>query len=85
MFRAIDRVSKFTHVAFLDANTKLNGAAFLRQVVQTFPYKIHTVLTDTGVAFTPNASTRWDLSRPIFDRVGDEHGIAHRLTRPYHP
>jgi transposase InsO family protein len=85
MFLAIDRVSKFTHVAFLDANTKLNGAAFLRQVVQTFPYKIHTVLTDNGVAFTPNASTRWDLSRHIFDRVCDEHGIEHRLTRPYHP
>ena len=33
MFLAIDRVSKFTHVAFLDANTKLNGAAFLREVV----------------------------------------------------
>jgi transposase InsO family protein len=85
MFLAIDRVSKFTHVAFLDANTKLNGAAFLREVVQTFPYKIHTVLTDNGVAFTPNASTRWDLSRHIFDRVCDEHGIEHRLTRPYHP
>src|SRR4051794_7754918 len=85
MFLAIDRVSKFTHVAFLDANTKLNGAAFLREVVQTFPYKIHTVLTDNGVAFTPNASTRWDLSRHIFDRICDEHGIEHRLTRPYHP
>lgn len=33
MFLAIDRVTKFTHVAFLDANTKLNGAAFLREVV----------------------------------------------------
>jgi transposase InsO family protein len=85
MFLAIDRLSKFTHVAFLDANTKLNGAAFLREVVQTFPDKIHTVLTDNGVAFTPNASTRWDLSRHIFDRVCDEHGIEHRLTRPYHP
>jgi hypothetical protein len=28
MFLAIDRVSKFTHVAFLDANTKANGAAY---------------------------------------------------------
>src|SRR5215213_9893308 len=85
MFLAIDRVSKFTHVAFLDANTKLNGAAFLREVVQAFPYRIHTVLTDNGVAFTPNASTRWDLSRHVFDRVCDEHGIEHRLTKPYHP
>ncbi len=43
MFLAIDRVSKFTYVAFLDANTKLNGAAFLREVVEAFPYQIHTV------------------------------------------
>ena len=85
MFLAIDRVSKFTHVAFFDANTKLNGAAFLREVVEAFPYRIHTVLTDNGVAFTPNASTRWDLSRHVFDRVCDEHGIEHRLTKPYHP
>ncbi len=79
---AIDRVSKFVHVAFFDANTKLNGAAFLREVVQAFPYRIHTVLTDNGVAFTPNASTRWDLSRHVVDRVCDQHGIEHRLTRP---
>ena len=46
MFLAIDRVSKFTHVAFMDANTKLDGAAFLREVVAAFPYRIHTVLTD---------------------------------------
>ncbi len=37
MFLAIDRVSKFTHVAFFDANTKANGAAFLRGVVEAFP------------------------------------------------
>ncbi len=37
MFLAIDRVSKFVHVAFLDANTKRNGAAFLREVVAAFP------------------------------------------------
>src|SRR4051812_3053970 len=36
MFLAIDRVSKFTHVAFLDAATKLNGAAFLRDVLAAF-------------------------------------------------
>src|SRR3712207_8899134 len=51
MFLAIDRVSKFVHVAFLDANAKVNGAAFLREVVEAFPYRIHTVLTDNGMAF----------------------------------
>ena len=39
-------MSKFAHVAFFDANTKLNGAAFLREVVAAFPYRLHTVLTD---------------------------------------
>src|SRR3712207_1846134 len=46
MFLAIDRVSKFVHVAFYDANTKLNGAAFLREVVAAFPYQIHTVRSE---------------------------------------
>lgn len=50
LFVAIDRVTKFTYVAFFDSATKHNGAEFLRQVVQVFPYKIHTVLTDNGVA-----------------------------------
>jgi transposase-like protein len=51
MFLAIDRVSKFTPVAFFDAATKMNGAAFLREVIVVFPYAIHTVLTDNGMAF----------------------------------
>jgi transposase-like protein len=45
MFLAIDRVSKFTHVAFLDANTKMNAAAFLREAVAAFLCRSHTVLT----------------------------------------
>ena len=90
LFLAIDRVSKFAHVAFFDANTKLNGAAFLRGVVAAFPYAIHTVLpTDNGMAFADlpkyrdGATARW--MGHIFDRVCREHGIEHKLTRPYHP
>jgi transposase InsO family protein len=92
MFLAIDRVSKFVHVAFLDANTKLNGAAFLREVVQVFPYRIHTVLTDNGMAFAdlPKNRGRYPeieaiFGGHIFDRVCQEHGITHKLTKPYHP
>ena len=36
LFLAIDRVSKFAHVAFFGASTKPNGAAFLREVAQAF-------------------------------------------------
>jgi transposase InsO family protein len=92
MFLAIDRVSKFTHVAFFDANTKLNGAAFLREVVRAFPYQIHTVLTDNGMAFADlpknrgrHAAMEAVFGGHIFDRVCSEHAIEHRLTKPYHP
>ena len=92
MFLAIDRVSKFVHVAFFDANTKLNGAAFLRQVVEAFPYRIHTVLTDNGMAFADlpkNRSRHPEIKAifggHIFNRVCKEHGIEHKLTKPYHP
>ena len=51
MFLAIDRVSKFTYVEYADDAGKMNGAESLRSVVQTFPYAIHTALTDNGMAF----------------------------------
>ena len=92
MFLAIDRVSKFAHVAFFDADTKANGAAFLREVVEVFPYRLHTVLTDNGMAFADLPKNRGRhpelealFGGHIFDRVCDQHGVEHRLTKPYHP
>jgi transposase InsO family protein len=92
MFLAIDRVSKLVHVAFFDANTKANGAVFLREVVDAFPYKLHTVLTDNGMAFADlpknrgrHAAMEALFGGHIFDRVCDQNGIRHRLTKPYHP
>jgi transposase-like protein len=90
MFLAIDRVSKFTHVEFHENAGKMNGAAFLANVVKVFPYKIHTVLTDNGMAFADlpknrNGATRRYLGAHIFDRVCAENGIEHKLTKPYHP
>jgi transposase InsO family protein len=89
MFLAIDRVSKFTHVAFFEAATKMNGAAFLREVIAAFPYAVHTVLTENGMAFADlpkyrdGPTARW--MGHIFDRVCQEHGVKHKLTKPYHP
>lgn len=89
MFLAIDRVSKFTYVEFHEKAGKMNGAAFLRNVVQAFPYKIHTVLTDNGMAFADLPKNRTGPTAMcfghIFDRVCAENGIEHRLTKPYHP
>jgi transposase InsO family protein len=65
------------------------GAAFLRSVVKVFPHKIHTALTDNGMAFADlpknrsGPTARWSMH--VFDRVCREYGIEHRLTKPYHP
>jgi hypothetical protein len=90
MFLAIDRVSKFTYVEFRDDAGKMNGADFLRGAIAAFPYAIHTVLTDNGMAFADlpknrNGPTRRYLGAHIFDRVCNENGIEHKLTKPYHP
>jgi transposase-like protein len=90
MFLAIDRVSKFTHVEFHDCAGKMEGAAFLRNVVEVFPYQVHTVLTDNGMAFADLPKNRTGPSRRflgphIFDRVCIANDIEHRLTKPYHP
>ena len=90
MFLAIDRVSKFTYVEFHDSAGKMEGSAFLKVVVEVFPYKIHTVLTDNGMAFADlpkncEGPSRRFLGPHIFDRVCMANAIEHRLTKPYHP
>ena len=92
MFLPIDRVSKFTYVEFRDDAGKMNGADFLRGVVSAFPYAVHTVLTDNGMAFADlpknrgrSPATQAMFGGHIFDRVCKEHGIKHKLTKPYHP
>jgi transposase InsO family protein len=79
--------------------TKLAAAAFLKMLVRSVPYSIHTVLTDNpvlsdcrrqavegGVQFVQlqrGQSRQWLIH--IFERVCLENGIEHRLTKPYHP
>jgi len=58
--------------------------------LQAFPYQIHTVLTDLRMAFADLPKnragvTRTWLGRHTFDRLCREHGVTHKLTRPYHP
>jgi hypothetical protein len=68
----------------------MEGSAFLKAVVEVVPYKIHTVLTDDGMAFADLPKNRDRPSRRflgphIFDRVCMANAIEHRLTKPYHP
>lgn len=45
MFAAVDRTSKFAFAKLVPKAGKTTAAAFLREVVEAMPYRIHTVLT----------------------------------------
>lgn len=84
LFVAIDRTSKFAFVELHREAGKMIAAQFLRNLVAAVPYAIHTVLTDNGIQFTNMAHHKYAFHH-IFDRVCDENGIEHRLTKVKHP
>ncbi|GFQ82024.1 transposase, putative [Trichonephila clavata] len=84
LFVAIDRTSKFTYVELHNTATKPIAAEFLRNLIKTLPYKIHTILTDNGIQFTNQKRHKYAFKH-IFDRVCTDNGIEHRLTKVSHP
>jgi transposase InsO family protein len=84
LFVAIDRTSKFTFVELHREAGKMIAAGFLQNLTAAVPYAIHTVLTDNGIQFTNQARHQYAFHH-IFDRVCDENGIEHRLTKVKHP
>lgn len=52
-------------------------------LIATVPYDIHTVLTDNGIQFTNQMRHKYAFHH-IFDRVCDEDGVEHRLTKINH-
>ena len=84
LFVAIDRTSKFAFTRLVEKAGKMAAAQFLRDLVAAVPYRLHTVLTDNGVQFTNHAHHTYAFHH-IFDRVCDENGIEHRLTKINHP
>ena len=96
---AVDRTSKFAFAQLHTQVTRRAAADFLRALVATVPYKIHTVLTDNGIQFVqlqrrqqqqPAAAeepTAPDQIQRVhsFELACTELNIEHRLTRPNHP
>jgi hypothetical protein len=55
---------KFTYIEFSDSAGKMDGVAFLRNVVAAFPYKIHKVPIDNGMAFADLPNPRHFIPGP---------------------
>ncbi len=89
LFVAVVRTSKFAFARLMQKATTVTARAFLDELVEAVPYKIHTVLTDNGIQFadlTKNRDGPTARSRGHpFDRTCWRLGIDHRLTKPNHP
>jgi transposase InsO family protein len=89
LFVAVDRTSKLAFAKLEEKANIYTASDFLRALIEAVPYRVHTVLTDNGVQFCDAPKNRsgptaaWRVHR--FDRVCQEHGIEHRLTKPNHP
>jgi transposase-like protein len=84
LFVAIDRTSKFVFVELHERATRPIAVQFLRNLIAAVPYKIHTILTDNGIQFANRATDKYAF-KLLFDRICEQHGIEHRLTKPKHP
>ncbi len=84
LFVGIDRTSKFTYAELHTEATRATAKSFLEQLIDSVPYKIHTILTDNGIQFTNRKRDVMAFMTP-FDRVCHKHAIEHRLTKVKHP
>lgn len=83
-FVAVDRTSKFAYAELRPDQTRATARQFLQQLIAAVPYHIHTILTDNGIQFTNRLKDKWAFKHS-FDRVCEQHGIEHRLTKVNHP
>src|SRR4051812_31371210 len=75
LFVAIDRRSRFVHLAVKDDETEASARTFLEAALTALPFQVTHVLTDRGSCFTAEG----------FEKLCRARGIEHRKTRPYTP
>jgi transposase InsO family protein len=75
LYVAIDRASRYVHLAVKDDETTASAMAFLDEALAALPFRVTHVLTDRGSCFTADG----------FEHACERHGVVHRMTRPYTP
>jgi transposase len=75
LYVAIDRCSRFAHLAVYDAENAANAVAFLAAARKAFPFHITHVLTDRGSCFTADD----------FENACEKIKATRRKTKAYTP
>ena len=83
-YTAIDEYSRWRFVEAFEEHNTYSSARFLEHLVKAFPVPIECVQTDNGTEFTNRFTSHRD--RPtLFQARLAQHGITHKLIRPYTP
>src|ERR671917_1404616 len=75
LYVAIDRCSRWVHLAVHDGELTGSAIAFLTEAIRAAPFKVTHVLTDRGSCFTADG----------FEEACRKLKVEHRKTRPYTP
>ena len=75
LYVAIDRASRFVHLAVKDDETTASAVAFLKEALAALPFRVTHVLTDRGSCFVADG----------FEAACRKLKVEHRTTRPYTP
>ena len=75
LYVAIDRCSRWVHLAVKDDELTTSAVAFLQEAVRAFPFKVTHILTDRGSCFTADG----------FEDACRHLKVEHRKTKPYTP
>ena len=84
-YTAIDEYSRWRYVEAFEEHSTYSSARFLEHLIRRFPMPIECVQTDNGMEFTKRFSTSGKETLTLFQRTLKEHGIRHKLIRPFTP
>lgn len=90
-YTAIDTASRWQYLKVYEEQTTFYSIRFLVEVMERFPYRIHSVKTDNGSIFTNyyvGTNKRSDMTVKTIhalDRFCAEHGMVHYLIDPGKP
>ena len=83
-YTAIDGYSRWRFVEAFEGHSTYSSALFVEHLVKAFPCPIECIQTDNGTEFTNRFTTHRD--KPTLFQVRlEQHGIRHKVIRPYTP
>lgn len=84
-YTAIDEYSRWRYVEAFQEHSTYSSAMFVRHFLERFPMPVECIQTDNGMEFTKRFSTSGKETPTLFQRALQEHGIRHKLIRPFTP